>query len=142
MRCSHSQRMAWLAAIAICGCESDAPHGDRPWCQVRVIVRNGSDPLTQAEAVLVADEATGGVDAGGPLDARGAIEVPVMPGKYILVVRPLPSLQEEDERDAGKRSAASPISKRFQTAATSPYHVDVAKGTKPVLTFDLAAPRP
>lgn len=38
--------------------------------------------------------------------------------------------------------APSPIPARFHKAATSPYKVEVVKGTKPVFTFDLAAPAP
>lgn len=134
----------WLvAAVATCGCGAPAPHGDKPWCVTRVAVRNGSDPVTQAEAVLVADESSGGVDAGGPLDTDGIVEIPVLPGKYTVVVRPLaPAQEEEDQGAEGRRQtpAASAIPRRFQAAGTSPYRVEVIQGTKPVLTIDLAAP--
>lgn len=146
MRSLRGRNTAWLFAAALTyGCGTPVPHSDKPWCQARVVVRHGSDPVRQAEVVLIADESTGGVDAGGPLDAEGVVEIPVLPGKYTVVVRPLVLAQEEvDEGAAGRRqtAAAPTIPPRSQTAATSPHQVEVIKGTKPVMTIDLATPRP
>jgi hypothetical protein len=87
----------------------------------------------------------GGVDAGGELDTKGIVEIAVLPGNYTLVVRPLPPSEEgmdRGTRGSSAKSIASPIPVQFHRVATSPYKVEVVKGTKPVLTFDLAAPAP
>lgn len=135
----------WAAVILAIGCGTRVPHSDRPWCQSRVVVRNGADPVTRAEAILIADESSGGVDTGGSLDAMGTVEIPVLPGNYTVVVRPLPPAQEGTDRDAAARTAKSVVAvipRRFHKATTSPYKVEVIKGSKPVFTIDLAAPTP
>ena len=36
------------------GCGKRVPHGDRPWAQVKVVVRSGADPLAQGEVAFLA----------------------------------------------------------------------------------------
>lgn len=133
-----------MALLGAGGCGKRVPHGHLPWAQVKAVVRVGSDPLPQGEVAFLADEGSGGVDAGGVVDARGTVTFPVLPGDYTVVIRPLPPSDEEMSRPRTGPNAArprpAPIPGRFHSRKTSPLKATLAARETREFTFDLSAP--
>ena len=141
-------RTALLIAVAglvfgAGGCGRRGPHGDRPWSQAKVVVRVGSEPLVEGEVAFLADQGSSGVDAGGVVDAKGSVTIPVLPGEYTVVIRPLPPSEEEMAKPrTGPKAApprATPIPGRFHSPKTSPLKATLSDREKREFTFDLSS---
>jgi hypothetical protein len=141
-------RTALLIAVAglvfgAGGCGRRIPHGDRPWSQAKVVVRVGSEPLVEGEVAFLADQGSSGVDAGGVLDAKGVVTIPLLPGDYTVVIRPLPLPEEELAKPRSGPNAAqprlSPIPPRFQSPRTSPCKATISPREHRQFTFDLSS---
>jgi len=133
-----------VALLVAGGCGRRVPHGDRPWAQAKVMVRVGADPLSAGEVAFLAEQGSSGVDAGGVVDAQGTVTIPVLPGDYTVVIRPLPPSEEELSKPRTGPNAApprpTPIPGRFHAAKTSPLKATVSAREKREFTFDLSAP--
>jgi hypothetical protein len=133
-----------LALLVASGCGRRVPHGDRPWAQAKVTIRVGADPLTTGEVAFLAEQDSAGIDAGGVVDTKGTVTIPVLPGDYTVVIRPLPPSEEElAEPRTGPKAApprATPIPGRFHSLKTSPLKAIMSAREKREFTFDLSAP--
>jgi hypothetical protein len=118
------------------------PHGNLPWAQAKVTVRAAADPLTAGEVAFLADQGSSGIDAGGIVDATGSVTIPVLPGDYTVVIRPLPPSEEEMAKPrTGPKAAparATPIPGRFHSPKTSPFKATISAREKREFTFDLS----
>ena len=135
--------MALLVA-GVGGCGKRVPHGNLPWAQAKVTVRVGADPLAPGEVAFLADQGSSGVDAGGVVDAKGSVTIPLLPGDYTVVIRPLPPSEEEMAKPRTGPKAAPPratsIPGRFHSPKTSPFKATMSAREKREFTFDLSAP--
>lgn len=133
-----------IALLVASGCGRRAPHVDLPWAQTKVTVRVGADPLAEGEVVFLADQGTSGVDAGGVVDAQGSVTIPLLPGDYTVVIRPLPPSEEELAKPRTGPKAVPPratsIPGRFHSPKTSPLKATLSAREKREFTFDLSAP--
>lgn len=130
-----------LAAIATTGCNR-GPHANLPWCECRVRVSAGMEPLTAGEVTLIADPSSSGVDAGGLLDGKGEARIPVLPGRYKVIVRPPSSADDQDRPKAADEQGIAKlvtIPSRFQSPTTSPHAIEITKGSKPSVSVDITA---
>jgi hypothetical protein len=128
---------AWLAgAIAIAGCGRRVPHSDKPWSQAHVTVTAGGRPVTAGDVNLMAKPESNGLDAGGRLDARGTAVIPVLPGRYVAVILPLPPAPSEPGEKAS-RGTEPAIPSRYRSSATSPFEAEVRANERNVFTFDM-----
>jgi len=127
-----------IMAILTAGCGPRGPHGALPWSTANVTIRSGDLPFRDAEVMLVASSDSTGVDAGGVLDAAGTATIPVLPGRYRVVVQPLPPSQEElDRPSSARRPAPSSIPASFRSPKTSPCQIEVRPRTQHAFTVDL-----
>lgn len=128
--------LGW-AILGVCltgpACSQKTPHSDQPWVAMTVAVTVRGQPLQVGEVAFLAKKGSTGVDAGGALDAQGSATFPLLPGSYVAVVRPLPPSEDSPSNAKGEMS----IPKRYHTPATSPITVNVGKGEKTSLLFDL-----
>ena len=133
-----------LLVAGIGGCGKRVPHGNLPWAQAKVTVRVGADPLAPGEVAFLADQGSSGVDAGGVVDAKGSVTIPLLPGDYTVVIRPLPPSEEEMAKPRTGPKAAPPrataIPSRFHSPKTSPFKATLSDREKREFTFDLSAP--
>ena len=137
--------MAMAVLVAgVGGCGKRVPHGNLPWAQAKVTVRVGADPLAVGEVAFLADQGTSGVDAGGVVNATGRVTIPVLPGDYTVVIRPLPPSEEELAKPRTGPNAAKPrvtsIPGRFHSPKTSPFKATLSAREKREFTFDLSTP--
>jgi hypothetical protein len=125
------------------GCGPRVPHSNLPWAQAKVIVRVGADPLAAGEVAFLADQGSSGVDAGGVVNAKGSVTIPVLPGDYTVVIRPLPPSEEELSKPRTGPNAAKPrvtsIPGRFHSPKTSPFKATLSAREKREFAFDLSA---
>ena len=142
------QHAGVLMAIAVLvagvgGCGKRVPHGNLPWAQAKVVVRVGADPLAVGEVAFLADQGSSGCGAG-VVDAKGSVTIPVLPGDYTVVIRPLPPSEEEMAKPRNGPKAAPPrvtsIPGRFHSPKTSPFKATLSAREKREFTFDLSAP--
>jgi hypothetical protein len=127
-----------IMAILTAGCGPRGPHSALPWSTANVTIRSGDLPFRDAEVMLVASSDSTGVDAGGVLDAAGTATIPVLPGRYRVVVQPLPPSQEElDRPSSARRPAPSSIPASFRSPKTSPCQIKVRPRTQHAFTVDL-----
>jgi hypothetical protein len=133
-----------LLVAGVGGCGKRVPHGNLPWAEAKVTVRVGSDPLAAGEVALLADRGSSGVDAGGVVDAQGSVTIPLLPGDYTVVIRPLPPSEEEMAKPRTGPNAAKPrdtsIPVRFHSPKTSPLKATLSARETRAFTFDLSAP--
>lgn len=130
--------VAWMLLTAS-GCGAKAPHSGRPWLHAQVRVITNGEPLAAGEVALLATQGSTGVDAGGFIDAKGAVRIPILPGSYVVIIRPLalPEVSPSDGSAAEPRTGDMGIPKRYRSPATSPLAVEIRKGEKHTFTFDL-----
>jgi len=132
-----------LLVAGVGGCGKRVPHGNLPWAQAKVTVRVGADPLAAGEVAFLPVQGTSGVDAGGVVDAKGSVTIPVLPGDYTVVIRPLPPSEEEMAKPrTGPKAApprATPIPGRFHSPKTSPLKATLSDREKREFTFDLSS---
>lgn len=127
-----------IMAILTAGCGSRGPHSALPWSSANVTVRSRDLPFRDAEVILVASSESTGTDAGGVLDAAGTATIPVLPGRYRVVVQPLPPSQEELDRPrSARRPEKSSIPASFRSPKTSPCQIEVRPRTQHTFTVDL-----
>ena len=133
-----------MALLAASGCGPRVPHGNLPWAQAKVTVRVGADPLAVGEVAFLADQGSSGVDAGGVVNATGSVTIPVLPGDYTVVIRPLPPSEEQMAKPRTGPKAAPPratsIPGRFHSPKTSPLKATLSAREKREFTFDLSSP--
>ena len=136
--------VAALLVAGFSGCGRRMPHSNLPWAQAKVTVRVGADPLVEGEVAFLADKGSSGVDAGGVVDAKGSVTIPLLPGDYTVVIRPLPPSEEEMAKPRTGPNAAKPrvtsIPGRFHSPKTSPFKATLSAREKREFTFDLSAP--
>ena len=132
-----------LLVAGVGGCGKRVPHGNLPWAEAKVTVRVGADPLAAGEVAFLAAQGSSGVDAGGVVDAKGSVTIPVLPGDYTVVIRPLPPSEEEMAKPrTGPKAVpprATPIPGHFHSPKTSPFKATLSDREKREFTFDLSA---
>lgn len=128
------------ASVACAGCGAKTPHSDKPWAKVIVSVTVGGQPLNTGEIAFQPVEDGEGVRAGGFLDAQGTATISALPGSYVAVIRPLAPPEDVAATASATTDATGgrSIPKRYRSAATSPFAVEIRQGEKNVFTFDLA----
>lgn len=127
-----------ITAILTAGCGPRGPHSALPWSTASVTIRSSDLPFRDAEVMLVASSDSTGVDAGGVLDAAGTATIPVLPGRYRVVVQPLPPSQEELDRPRSVRKPPpSSIPASFRSPKTSPCQIEVHPRAQHAFTVDL-----
>ena len=121
------------AALAMTGCGSAAPHGNRPRSDVVVAINSAGVPVTEGTVNLVDEQS--GEGGGGELDASGRATISgVAHGTYVVTVVPAEEVVVPTESDVGgappvrRRSSATGVSARFRSAQTSPLRIDVGQG--------------
>lgn len=130
--------VAWMLLTAS-GCGAKAPHSGRPWLHAQVTVIANGEPLAAGEVAFLAAQGSTGVDAGGFIDAKGTVRIPILPGSYVVVIRPLapPEFSPSDGSAAEPRARDTGIPRRYRSPSTSPLAVEILKGEKHTFTFDL-----
>lgn len=132
-----------LLVAGVGGCGKRVPHGNLPWAQAKVTVRVGADPLAAGEVAFLADQGSSGVDAGGVVNANGSVTIPLLPGDYTVVIRPLPPSEEELSKPrTGSKAAPTRVTSipgRFHSPKTSPLKATLSAREKRQFTFDLSS---
>ncbi|QDV52221.1 hypothetical protein [Gimesia fumaroli] len=124
-----------LFLVGLNSCDH-SPGSDKPRGDVTILIKNGSEPVTDVQVDLVNEQT--GEGGGGTLDDEGKTTMTMVAlGSYTVTINPPP----EEPVIPGIETAPKPkpslaIPKLAQKIATSPLKVEVGSGTNE-FTFDL-----